>query len=322
MDHRPVTVPDGAAGMRLDAFLARRFPHLSRSAAARAVRDGHVSTTDRALKPSSLVRAGEDLRLTMPDLLSSGPEPDVPDVVHEDPRLVAFSKPPELLCHPVGAQFAWSLIGLARKRFPGEELRLCHRLDRDTSGVILLARDLEADRHVKAAFKARQVRKTYWAIVRGSPDWDAIDVDAPIGDDTTSPVKLKRGVVPDGQPARTRFRVLARLEGVTLVTCRPETGRTHQLRVHLTHVGAPILGDRLYGQPPEVFLSIYEGRPLPDLPSRLLHPRHCLHARALHVPHPDGHTVHIRAPMPGDMAGVLKRAGLTPAGARSGSPGW
>jgi len=247
----------------------------------------------------------------MPDLLATGPEPEIPLVVHEDPRLVAFSKPPDLLCHPVGAQFAWSLIGLARKRFPGEELRLCHRLDRDTSGVTLLARDLAADQHLKAAFKAREVRKTYLAIVRGQPDWDAITVDDPIGDDTSSPIKLKRGVRPDGQEARTEFRVLARLDGVALVSCRPRTGRTHQLRVHLAHVGAPILGDRIYGQPPEVFLSIYEGRPLPDLPARLLHPRHCLHARALHVPHPDGHEVHVKAPLPADMAGVLLRAGLT-----------
>ncbi len=299
--------------MRLDAFLARRFPHLSRSAAARAVRDGHVHATNRDLKPSSLVRGGEELRLTMPDLLVRAPEPEIPPLVHEDPRLVAFSKPPDLLCHPVGATFAWSLIGLARKRFPGEELRLCHRLDRDTSGVTLLARDLAADQHLKAAFKARQVRKTYLAIVRGQPDWDAITVDDPIGDDTSSPIKLKRGVRPDGQTARTAFRVLARLDGVALVSCRPQTGRTHQIRVHLAHVGAPILGDRIYGQPPEVFLSIYEGRPLPDLPARLLHPRHCLHARALHAPHPDGHEVHVKAPLPADMAGVLQRAGLPPA---------
>lgn len=311
MDHRPVTVPPQAAGMRLDAFLARRFPHLSRSAAARAVRDGLVLTPERGLKPSTLVRAGEPLHLTMPDLLASGPEPEIPLLIHADPRLVAFSKPPGLLCHPVGAVFAWSLIGLARKRFPGDDLRLSHRLDRDTSGVTLLARDLSADQHVKAAFKARRVRKTYWAIVRGQPDWDDLVVDAPIGDDTDSPIGLKRGVRSDGQPARTAFRVLARLDGLSLVSCRPTTGRTHQLRVHLAHAGVPIFGDRIYGQPPEVFLSVYEGRPLSDLSERLGHPRHCLHARGLHVPHPDGGEVHILAPMPADLAGVLHRAGLS-----------
>jgi 23S rRNA pseudouridine1911/1915/1917 synthase len=298
--------------MRLDAFLARRFPHLSRSAAARAVREGQVVSAGRALKPSSLVRGGEELRLTMPDLLAIIPEPPIPPVVHQDPRLVAFSKPPDLLCHPVGAQFAWSLIGLARKRFPQDELRLCHRLDRDTSGVVLLARDLAADQFVKAAFKARQVRKTYWAIVRGCPSWNTLTVDEDLGDDRSSPIGLKRGVVAQGQSASTSFRVLARLKQVSLISCRPHTGRTHQIRVHLAFAGAPILGDRIYGQPPEVFLSIYEGRPLPDLAERLAHPRHCLHARALHVPHPDGGEVHILAPMPGDMAGVLQRAGLGP----------
>jgi len=308
MDHRPVEVPLGAAGMRLDAFLARRFPTWSRSAAARAVRLGQVQVQDRALKPSSVLRGGEVLRLTVPELLPTGGPPPCSPVVHEDPRLVAFAKPPDLLCHPVGHAFEWGLIGLARERFGGEDLRLCHRLDRHTSGVVLLARDPEADRFIKAAFKAREVDKTYLAIVRGAVPWETREVVAPIGDATTSPIALKRGVVADGLPASTTVDVLERLAELTLVRCRPHTGRTHQIRIHLEHVGHPVLGDRIYGQPPEVFLSIYEGRPLPDLDERLGHPRHCLHAAELRVPHPDGGEVEIRAPMPEDMEEVVRAA--------------
>ncbi len=293
---------------RVDAFLARRFPTWSRSAAARAIRDGQVLAEDRELKPSSTVRAGEVLRLTVPQLLPRTARPECPPVVHEDPRLVAFDKPPGLLCHPSGHAFEWGLIGLARDHFGGEDLRLCHRLDRHTSGVLLLARDAEADRHIKAAFKARRVRKTYLAIVRGVVSWETHEVDAPIGDDTTSPIELKRGVVADGLPASTRFRVLERFRELTLVRCQPLTGRTHQIRIHLEYLGHPILGDRVYGQSPEVFLSIYEGRPLPDLAARLGHPRHCLHARSLVVPHPDGHEIDLQAPLAADMVELLRGA--------------
>ncbi len=288
--------------MRADVYLAARFEGWSRSAVARAIRRGEVRSTARTLKPSSLLRAREELRITAAELAPAGPPPPCPPILHRDARLIAFDKPPGLLMHPVGRSFSWGLINLARMRFPGEELHLAHRLDRETSGVTVLARDAEANRWLKAAFMGRGVRKTYWAIARGHIPWTERLVDAPIGDDARSPIRLKRGVRPDGQPARTHLRVLWRGRGLSLVECLPETGRTHQIRVHLDHVGHPILGDKVYGQPPEVFLSLYEGRPMPDREALLGHPRHCLHARALTVPHPDGGELTVRAPMPEDFS--------------------
>ena len=203
--------------------------------------------------------------------------PPCPPVVHEDSDIVAFSKPSGLLCHPVGSTFAWGLINIARDRYPGERLHLAHRLDKETSGVVVMARNDAINRELKAAFKARKVSKTYLAIVRGELSEDCV-VNAPIGRDPHSPIRMKMGVVPDGQEAETEFRLLKSLKGFSLIECHPRSGRTHQIRVHLEHIGHPLLGDKIYGQDPEVFLSIWEKTPLPDLQERLGHPRHCLHA--------------------------------------------
>ena len=301
---RSLRIQPTEAGMRVDVFLSLRFPDWSRNAVANAIRQGDVRSTARQLKPSTTLRAGEELRIAAME--PNIPKPPCPPILHEDASLIAFSKPAGLLMHPVGREFAWGLINLARDRFPDEDLHLGHRLDRETSGVVVVSRSADANRAVKAAFKAQACVKTYWAIVQGSPSWDEEHVDAPLGQDD-GPVRLQQGVRPDGAAAKTAVRVLARLGARTLVSCRPRTGRTHQIRVHLAHLGHPILGDRLYGQDPEVFLSLFEKRHVPRLRQRLGHPRHCLHARALHLPHPDGGSLSLRAPMPDDMARIVQR---------------
>lgn len=302
---RSVTVAPGAAGMRADVYLALRFDGWSRAAVARAIREGQVVSDQRALKPSSTLRAGEVLALDVPLLAPREEKPPCPPLLHEDARVLAFDKPAGLLAHPVGRAFTWGLINLARERFPDEDLHLAHRLDRETSGVSVVARDAEANRLLKAAFKGRRARKTYLAVVRGVVPWDEQVIDAPIGDDEASPIRLKQGVRPDGLPAWTRVVVVERGPARTLVRCEPRTGRTHQLRVHLDALGFPIVGDRIYGQDPEVFLSIYEGREPEDLPRLLGHHRHCLHAHALVLPHPDGGELRVEAPLPEDLRQAL-----------------
>jgi len=296
--------------MRVDVFLTAKLSETSRSRVRGWVRSQDIRSDLRGLKPSTSLQAGEILEVNLPELaIGQVKMPPTPPILHQDRDIVAFDKPSGLLAHPSGGTFAYGLINLAREAFQGEALHLLHRLDRETSGVSLLARSDLANVAVKKAFKEREVLKTYQAIVRGRVPWSEQDVDAPIGSVPGSIIRIKQAVVSGGQPARTEIRVVARFQRLTLVSCRPHTGRTHQIRVHLDHLGFPILGDRLYGQEPDVFLGLLEGRPVSRLRQRLGHPRHCLHARALHLRHPrSGEVLSLRAPMPADMARVLVRA--------------
>jgi len=142
--------------------------------------------------------------------------------------------------------------------------------------------------------------------VRGELAEDCV-VNAPIGRDPDSPIRMKMGVVADGQQAETEFRLLKRMEGLSLLECHPRSGRTHQIRVHLEHIGHPLLGDKIYGQDPEVFLSIWEKTPLPDIEERLGHPRHCLHASRIAFDLESG-TRAFEAPLPDDMNEVLQKS--------------
>lgn len=309
--HRSLEVGPEGHGMRLDVFLRARFKGLTDEQIASATADGRLHGVDGVpLSPDTVLVLGDrvfaKVTLTPPD----DPKPPIPTVLYQDHAYVAFDKPAGLLAHPIGQRFTWGLINLAREHLPDEELHLAHRLDAQTSGVSLVARGPDANRFAKQVFRERRALKTYWAIVRGRVPWDTTRIDAPIGNDASSPIRLKMGVVVGGQDAVTHARVLQRwmhpdLGPLTLVSCRPETGRTHQLRVHLDHVGHPIVGDRIYGQQPDVFIGLYERRAVRNLRARLRHPRHCLHARALHLDHPDGSVVSVRAPMPADMADLL-----------------
>jgi len=303
-DYRSLIVTQSEAGMRADSYLSARFAVLSRKDAALAIRNGEVQSTSRTLKPSSLLRIGEEVRIWI-EGLAPGEKPPFPELLHKDSWTLAFNKPAGMLCHPVGSGFSWGVINLARELFPNEDLHLAHRIDRETSGVLLLGRSHDANRHLKSVFQDRLAKKTYLAIVHGEPSWESLAVDAPIGDETTSPIRIKQGVLDSGQAAQTDFEVLHRGEKMTLVRARPRTGRTHQIRVHLDHVGHPIVGDKIYGQPPEVFISLFEGWDLPGRDELLCHPRHCLHAESLGIPLPDATHLEIHAPLPSDMEALL-----------------
>lgn len=300
-----LAVDSSGANRRADVWLATRFPHFSRSAVARHFRSGRIFGLDRTVKASTLLREGEHLRFCRPVLSTDEPPPPLPAVLYEDDRLIALDKPAGMLVHPAGGRFVWSLIALARLARPGVHLHLVHRLDRDTSGVVVLAKDPEANRLLKEAFQQQATDKVYWAICRGTPAWDTRLVDAPIGDDSTSIVRVRMGVCADGLSARTRLFVLARWRDRALVAAHPRTGRTHQIRLHLHHAGHSILGDRIYGQPDEVFLHTLDHGLDSWALARLGWPRHALHARILRLPHPDGSDVEIRAPLPADMRAML-----------------
>ncbi len=227
-------------------------------------------------------------------------------VLYEDAWLLAVDKPAGLLVHPVVREPGPSLIELWRGARPDAALALAHRLDRETSGVVLLAKGPRADRYVKQAFAARRVEKSYLAIVHGSPAWETIVCDVPLARARDAQLSVRRRADPEGESAVTRFVVRERLGSWTLVQCQPLTGRTHQLRAHLMHLGHPILGDKLYGRPDDVFLEHQREGATASVRAAVGFPRQALHAASITLPHPEGGgRVTIAAPLPEDMAAVL-----------------
>ena len=303
---RAIRVPEEAAGARVDAWLAGRFGNWSRSAVGRLIAAGEIRGEDRRLKPSSRLRGGEGLAILMPDDDPEAPPPPLPPVLHEDDRLLVVDKPAGMLCHAAGRRFVWGLIAVARHARPGVRLDLVHRLDRETSGVVVITKDLDANVFLKERFRLGEgVRKRYLALCRGVPGWDRRVVDAPIGDAVDSEIRIRRGVGPHGRPARTTFEVVRRLDGLALLRCRLHTGRTHQIRVHLEHIGHPLLGDKMYGQPDRVFLHHLDHGADAAVRRAVGFPRHALHAAWLELPHPDGGVLTVEAPLPADMAAVV-----------------
>jgi 23S rRNA pseudouridine1911/1915/1917 synthase len=310
--YREVPVGPGVDGMRLDRWLSLRFQDRSRSFFARALREGLVRDgSDRPLQPASRVRGGDLLRLYVPGFAPTSGPPPFPRILHEDDRLVAIDKPAGLLAHPSGSAFAYGVISLAKQRWPQARVDLVHRLDRDTSGVMLLTLDLEANRAVKQAVVRGEVHKEYEALVRGVVPWSSRTLDGPIGPEN-GPIRVKMAVREDGLPARTDAAVLARSEALSHLHLVLHTGRTHQIRLHLAHAGHPVLGDRLYGVPPEVFLALREGGALRDTIAAAGAPRHALHSRRVTFPHPDGRTLTVEAPWPEDLRRWWERPEVLP----------
>jgi 23S rRNA pseudouridine1911/1915/1917 synthase len=298
---REVDVGPGMAGMRLDRWLAGRFPDRSRSSFARALREGLVrDTQERKLDAAFRVLPGMVVRVYVPGIAPSGGPPPFPEILYEDDRVVAIDKPAGLLAHPAGSNFAWGVISLAKARWPGERMDLVHRLDRDTSGVMLLTKDVGANRFLKAAIEDGALVKEYEALCRGVVPWDTRSCTGAIGFDGGE-VRVKMRVRDDGLPARTDVTVLARGPSLTHVHCRLFTGRTHQIRVHLDEAGFSLLGDRLYGVPPRVFLGQWDPEQLPEVVREAGAPRHALHARRSTFPHPDGGTRVVEAPLAPDL---------------------
>jgi 23S rRNA pseudouridine1911/1915/1917 synthase len=300
--YRELIIGEGADGMRLDRWLSLRFADRSRSWIARAIRQGLVRTAEeRPLDCAHRVRTGLALRLYVPGIAPDAPPPPFPPILHEDPHIVAVHKPAGLLAHPSGSNFVWALISLAKQRYPGERVDLVHRLDRDTSGVMLITRDLETNRHLKDAVREGRVHKEYEAIVKGTVPWDHRTLTGPIGP-ADGPIRVQMAVRPDGLPARTDVEVLEHGADLTRIRCILHTGRTHQIRVHLADAGFPLLGDRLYGVPPDVFLRARESGVDDTVITAAGAPRHALHARRVVVPLPDGATLSVEAPLADDLA--------------------
>ncbi len=294
-------------GQRLDAFLAGQLAGISRASIQRAIAAGHCRVNGKNLKPSYRLEAGDEVVVDQVEVAREGPEPeDIPlDLLYEDEHLVAVNKPAGMIVHPAKGHWAGTLAAALAYHFQtlsqiGGPTRpgIVHRLDRDTSGVIVVARTDQAHAHLAEQFKARTVQKEYLAIVRGVPDRDADVVDRPIGN---HPHIREQMAIREGhessRPALTKFEVIERFERFALLRVLPKTGRTHQIRVHLASVGLPVLCDKLYGGGDTMF----------DDDQQVVLARHALHARRLELDHPaTGERLTFEAPLPADMQAALQ----------------
>lgn len=299
-------VPRGETGRRLDLFLAQ-VSGWSRSTIRRLIDEGRVQIQGRPLKASYRIRANDRITVSPPPPEPSGlePEPIPITVLYEDQDLLVLNKAPGLVVHPDAGRRHGTLVNALLYHYPGlpgiggvERPGIVHRLDKETSGCLVVVKTEEAHQALTRQFQMRQIEKKYLALVHGLVTDEARRITLPIGRHESE--RKKMGVrTRKGREAETTYRVLRRLRDCTLLEVSPATGRTHQIRVHLSAIGHPVVGDTLYG-----------GRR--ERKTRLKAPRQLLHAWKLSFTHPiGGHRIAVTAPLPEDFQQALKHLGMT-----------
>lgn len=293
-------VPAQAEKRRLDHFLVETGECGSRSQIGRLIAGGLVRVDGRAAKAGMLLRAGQSVTVEKPPggrPATSGPEAIALRIVYEDEWLIAVDKPPGMVVHPAPGHWSGTLVNALLHRWQGDDRGLdvdrcgiVHRLDKDTSGLVLVAKDMATHEALARSFRRREVRKQYTALVHGAVTGELGEIDAPIGRHARD--RKKMAVRQGGRAALTRYRVAERFRGATLLRVYPVTGRTHQIRVHLASMGHPVLADPVYAA----------GRSGP----RCGLCRQALHAERLRLIHP--HTaadLRLRAAWPEDLAAAV-----------------
>jgi 23S rRNA pseudouridine1911/1915/1917 synthase len=298
-------VPQECDRWRLDHFLKSRIRRLSRTK-FRSIIEHQVQLADgRQPRPSLRVRSGEVVVILRPAPV----EPPVPrhfTVLAEDDTFIAIDKPAGLPIHATAKFYRNTLTMLLRERYPDQGVQVCHRLDRETSGVLLIARGAQPSSFLKQAFARRQVHKSYLALCHGVPSPAQGIIDRPLKLLATR-TKIMMGVADDGLPARTGYRVLRSFPDHALVEATPETGRQHQIRVHLAAIGHAIVGDKMYGASEQHFMDFCDSGMTPALLEAFDGlPRHALHAHRLTFPHPtSGEPIMVESPLPPDLADYI-----------------
>lgn len=304
------TVEPNYAGWRLDKYLCEKIRRLSRTRVQEII--GKDLVSERRLKPSTPVWPGLTfgLRRRLRD------EPTVPDVealeeLYHDEALLVVNKPAGLPIHPTARYYHGTLVEqLKRKHGPDFRADPAHRLDRETSGLVVCGRSLEACQRLMKSFKNGAVHKEYLAIVEGHPPQDSFAVDAPIAEGTELIRVAVRIDAVHGRPARTRFKVEQRFQRdgarFSLLRCFPETGRQHQIRIHAQAAGHSLVGDKMYGPDPGYFDRFSRHELEPEAWARLRLPRQALHAAVIELPHPlTQQRVRFEAPLASDLAAFL-----------------
>jgi 23S rRNA pseudouridine1911/1915/1917 synthase len=294
---------DEDAGARVDIVLAR-VTGATRTLAQRALREGSVRVNGADARPSYRMEVGDRIEGELPEPEFAAPEAEeiAIDVRYSDDRLLVVSKPAGLVTHPARGHDTGTLVnallGLGGPLAGSGSVRpgIVHRLDKDTSGLLLVARDDAAQAYLVEALRRRAIERTYLALVRGRPPAESGTIEAPVGRHPGN--RRKMAVVAGGRAAVTHYRVLGESSGAALLEVKLETGRTHQIRVHMAHLGHPVLGDRAYGGWSDRMAELGLARPF-------------LHAARLVFPHPDDdRMIEVEDPLPSDLEEVLKGLGL------------
>ena len=310
-----LVVGPSEAGWRLDSFLAHHFPSYSRVHLRRVITAGGVRVDGRGGKPSYRLKVGQRVCIVLPEIPREAPRPEaIPlDLLYDDDWVAVVNKQPAMVVHPARGHWSGTLTAALEFHF-GSQLSglggptrpgIVHRLDRDTSGAILVAKNDIAHAKLSAQFQQRSIEKEYFALVCGSPQRDRDVIDRPIG---VHPTQREKMAIRDDESisrtAETFFEVVERFAGFASLKILPKTGRTHQIRVHLAHVGCPILCDRQYGGRAKITRGEIRRDPADDT---VLLERQALHARRLRFVHPKTEeVVDVEAPLAPDMAAVLE----------------
>jgi len=297
-------VPAECAGMRADQVLSRLVPQYSRSRLQSWIKDAFVMVDGAPITASRKLRGHEQITVAIQpeaEELAFTPEPIPLDIVFEDAAVIVLNKPPGLVVHPASGNWSGTLLNGLLHHCPAlltvPRAGIVHRLDKDTSGLMVVAKTLLVQTHLVRQLQARSVTREYLAIVEGRPDDDGT-VDAPIGRHPRD--RTRMAVVSNGKEARTHYQVLEELPFHTLIVCRLETGRTHQIRVHMQSLGFPLAGDPVYGARPRAW-------PEPIRQTLQQFGRQALHARRLALLHPEtDEMMSWEVQLPEDMQGLLE----------------
>jgi len=309
--YRDFVVPESADGQRIDLFLTQSCDGYSRTQIREAVQNEGAELDGRIIRPSIKIRAGQKIRFRVPPPQSDDTIPEnIPlDILFEDDGLVVVNKPPGMVVHPARGHWTGTLTSALAFRFQslsdvGGPTRpgIVHRLDRDTSGAIVIAKTNAVHIHLGQQFHDRLVQKEYFAITAGRIDRDRDVIEASIGRHPYQRDKMAiREDHSTSKPASTFYEVISRHGRFTQVRLRPKTGRTHQLRVHLSHIGCPIICDRLYAGHSQIHSGQLQGKTKFDTEQPILE-RQALHARKLTIVNPQsGQEMTFEAPLPEDL---------------------